>query len=82
MKFFEVIISIILFFYLFKILIRLIAPFILKRIMKRMQERFYNQYQEDTMGEEGEVTIESQSKNNNSKNDIDAEYVDFEEIED
>ena len=49
--------------------------------MKRMQERFYNQYQEDTMEEEGEVTIESQSKNNNSKNDIDAEYVDFDEME-
>lgn len=80
MKFFEVIISIFLFFYLFKILIRLIAPFILKRIMKKMQERFYNQYQEDPMVEEGEVTIESQS-NNNSKNDIDGEYVDFEEIE-
>ena len=48
--------------------------------MKKMQERFYNQYQEDPMVEEGEVTIESQS-NNNSKNDIDGEYVDFEEIE-
>jgi len=47
-----------------------------------MQERFYNQYQEDHMKEEeGEVIIESHSKNNISKDDIDGEYVDFEEIE-
>lgn len=65
-------------YYMIKLILRLVFPFVLKKLFEKMQERTTgHSYKETT--KEGEVTIQH-SKKETPKEDIQGEYVDFEEI--
>ena len=73
--------------YLLKFLGRLLAPILLRYFANKMQNRFQQNFKQhfntNSTKQEGDVTIEKQKNKPSKKNkDVEAEYVDFEEIED
>ncbi len=65
-------------YYIMKLLLRLVLPFALKKLLQTMQNTT-TAHQNYKNTKEGEVTIHY-SKKDDSKDDIQGEYVDFEEI--
>ena len=65
---------------------RLLAPLLLRYFTNKMQNNFINSsiiIKAYNSKKEGEVSIEKQKhKKSNKSKDIEAEYIDFEEIED
>ena len=70
----------VLFYYLFKLIVRLVLPYILKYFIKKAEGNFY-QFHSDEEKEEGEITIEPNSQKNKKNDNLDGEYVDYEEID-
>lgn len=65
-------------YYIMKLLLRLVLPFALKKLLQKMQNTTTT-HQSYKNTKEGEVTIHY-SKKDDSKDDIQGEFVDFEEI--
>ena len=68
-------------YFAIRIFTRYILPMLVDKGVKNMQEKMKDQYQQQrNQRKEGEVTIEYNSKNKNSKQNQ-GEYVDFEEVD-
>jgi hypothetical protein len=67
------------FYYLFKLIFRIALPYILKYFIKKAEGNFY-QFHTNEDQKEGEVTIE-RNPNKNKKDNMEEEYVDYEEID-
>jgi len=69
-------------YYGLKFLARLLFPIVVKKAVNNMQERqtqYQRQYQQK---QEGEVTVETKNRQQQTRaNSTEGEYVDFEEIE-
>jgi uncharacterized membrane protein (DUF106 family) len=70
-------------YFAIRLFTRYILPYIVENKVKEMQQKLNEQkkQQERAGRREGDVTIEYDKKQNNSRNKNDGEYVDFEEIE-
>ena len=69
-------------YYLFKLLVRVLLPFLVKYLFKKSQNNFNEHFgqREEMNKQEGEVTINSPSKESPKKGGS-GEYVDFEELD-
>ena len=70
----------VLFYYLFKLIVRLVLPYILKYFIKKAEGNF-DQFHSDEKKEEGEITIEPNPRKNKKNDNLDGEYVDYEEVD-
>lgn len=74
----------IIFIFIIYFLLRVVLPHKLRKMSRNMQnaaeerEREYRQRGK----KEGDVTIETSGKSKSKRNDLDGEYVDYEEIKD
>jgi len=71
-------------YYLFKLLVRVLLPFLVKYLFKKSQNNFNEHFgqREEMSKKEGEVTINSPSKESPKKGSSGTgEYVDFEELD-
>ena len=76
----KLLLFILLFYYLFKLIVRIVLPFILKYLMKKAEGNVYH-FDTDKNKQEGEVTIEQNPKKDRNKDDLEGEYVDYEEVD-
>lgn len=82
-NFLRTILIIVLFYYGIRFLIRYILPLFIDKGITNVQQKMYEQQRKNQHNarREGEITIESNNKNNKSSQQNQGEYVDFEEVE-
>ncbi len=79
----KIILIIALIYYGLKVVTRLFGPLLLTYVTKKAGEKFkkqFEQYQNPSYSNEGEVTIEKKSKRTSTNKDV-GEYIDYEEID-
>lgn len=72
-------------FILYQVVFRLLIPYFIGRTIRRAQEQMFQQFgrnNQQTYRPEGEVQVESHTKNpkNKKSGSIDGEYVDYIEV--
>lgn len=77
--FFKAVGIIVIIYLVLKFLGRLLFPIVVKKAVNNMQAR-HSQYQRQHK-QEGEVTVESNRRQQNRTNTTEGEYVDFEEVD-
>ena len=79
MAFLRTILIIIIVVYILKLIGRYVIPLLIKRQINKFQQE-NNRYSNYKQKPEGEVTVETDSKQNKRFNSDEGEYVDYEEI--
>ena len=81
MGFIKTVLIIVVAFYVIGFIGRYLVPFFIKRQIKKFQKQQNNYQEQDKQKEEGNVTVNSQAKQERIIDTSDAEFVDFEEVD-
>ena len=72
---------IVIIYYALKFVGRLLFPIVVKKAVDNMQARQTQYQRQQQYKQEGEVTVEKKGGSKNHGNNVEGEYVDFEEID-